>query len=90
MDWTIGLDTVLAQELVRVTDRTKNATSAGWLSPAAVIDLIARKVVGWARGATMTSDLALTALLAAIWFRRLGVKVRIQSDQSSRFNSEYG
>lgn len=79
---------VAAPDLVWVTDITYVATSEGWLYLAVVIDLFSRKVVGWATESTMTSDLVLTALLAAIWRRRPKGKVLIHSDQGSQFNSD--
>lgn len=79
---------VSAPDLVWVTDITYIATSEGWLYLAVVIDLFSRKVVGWATGSTMTTELVLTALLAAIWRRKPKDKVIIHSDQGSQFNSD--
>jgi putative transposase len=71
-----------------VTDITYIATSEGWLYLAVVIDLFSRKVVGWATGSTMMTDLMLKALLSAIWRRKPRGKVIIHSDQGSQFNSD--
>jgi putative transposase len=66
-----------------VTDITYIRTYQGWLFLAAVIDLHSRQVVGWATAATMTSDLVLQALLAAVWKRKPAPGVLVHSDQGS-------
>ena len=45
-------------------------TREGWLYLAVVIDLYARKVVGWAMGRRLTSTLVCDALRMALWRRR--------------------
>lgn len=55
---------------------------------ASVIDLYSRRVVGWATAATMTSDLALRVLLAAVWKRKPAPGVMVHSDQDSQFTSD--
>jgi putative transposase len=55
---------------------------------AAVMDLYSRQVVGWAMRPTMTSDLALQALLAAVWRRKPGPGVLVHSDQGSQYTSD--
>ncbi|MBT52024.1 MAG: IS3 family transposase, partial [Mameliella sp.] len=54
---------------------------------AVVIDLFSRRVVGWSMQSRMTTDLALQALLAAVWRRKPKQKVMIHSDQGSQFTS---
>jgi putative transposase len=54
---------------------------------AVVIDLFSRRVVGWSMQSDMTTDLALQALLAAVWWRKPKTKVMIHSDQGSQFTS---
>jgi putative transposase len=71
-----------------VTDITYIATSEGWLYLAVVIDLYSRRVVGWSMSSTMTTDLVMTAVLAALWRRRPTGTVIIHSDQGSQFNSD--
>lgn len=66
-----------------VTDITYIRTYEGWLYLAAVMDLYSRKIVGWATRATMTSDLVLQALLAAVWKRKPESGIVIHSDQGS-------
>ena len=45
-------------------------TREGWLYLAVVIDLFARRVVGWATGDRLHRDLALAALRKALTMRR--------------------
>lgn len=53
-----------------VCDITYIHTHSGWLYLAAVLDLYARKVVGWAMAPTMPADLVCTALQMALTLRR--------------------
>jgi putative transposase len=70
-----------------VTDITYIKTHEGWLYLSVVIDLFSRRVVGWSAQSHMTTDLALQALLAAVWRRKPKAKVMIHSDQGSQFTS---
>ncbi len=72
---------------VWVTDITCIKTHEGWLYLSVVIDLFSRRVVGWSAQSRMTTDLALQALLAAVWRRKPKTKVMIHSDQGSQFTS---
>jgi putative transposase len=76
-----------APDKVWVTDITYIKTHEGWLYLAVVIDLFSRRVVGWSAQPRMTTDLALQALLAAVWRRKPKSKVMIHSDQGSQFTS---
>jgi putative transposase len=85
-----GLDRqfqVAAPDTVWVTDITYIKTHEGWLYLSVVIDLFSRRVVGWSAQSRMTADLALQALLAAIWRRKPKHRVMIHSDQGSQFTS---
>lgn len=77
-----------APNKVWVTDITYIRTYEGWLFLAAVMDLYSRQIVGWATQPTMTRDLVLQALLAAVWKRKPGPGVMVHSDQGSQFTSE--
>lgn len=77
-----------APNKVWVTDITYIRTYEGWLYLAAVMDLYSRQIVGWATQSTMTCDLVLQALLAAMWKRKPGPGVLVHSDQGSQFTSE--
>ena len=76
-----------APNKVWVTDITYIRTYEGWLFLAAVMDLYSRQIVGWATAPTMTSDLVLQALVAAVWRRKPGPGVMVHSDQGSQFTS---
>ncbi len=87
--WALFTDTIegLSARLL-VTDITYIRTYEGWLYLAAVMDLYSRQIVGWATRSTMTSDLVLQALLAAVWKRKPGPGVMVHSDQGSQFTSD--
>lgn len=70
-----------------VTDITYIRTHEGWLYLSVVIDLFSRQVVGWSMSERMTRELALNALLAAVWRRKPEQEVLIHSDQGSQFTS---
>ena len=72
---------------VRVNDITYIKTHEGWLYLCVVIDLFSRRVVGWSAQSRMTKDLALQALLMAVWRRNPNEKVTVHSDQGSLFTS---
>lgn len=71
-----------------VTDITYIRTREGWLYLAVVLDLYSRAVVGWAMQATMTTELALKALMMAVGRRQPKSPVIIHSDQGSQFGSD--
>lgn len=71
-----------------VTDITYIRTYDGFLYLAVVLDLFSRQVVGWATRPTQHTDLALQALLAAVWRRKPGPGLLLHSDQGTQFTSE--
>ena len=73
---------------VWVTDITYIKTHGGWSYLAVVIDLFSWRIVGWSIQSRMTTDLALQALLNAVWRRKPKTKVMIHSDQGSQFTSK--
>ena len=77
-----------APDTVWVTDITYIKTHEGWSYLAVVIDLFSRRVVGWSMQSRMTTDLALRALLSAVWRRKPKTKVMIHSDQGSQYTSK--
>jgi len=79
---------VSTPDRVWVTDITYIRTHEGWLYLAVVIDLYARKVVGWSMGSRMHTSLVLDALLMAVWRRKPKSKTVIHSDQGSQFTSQ--
>src|SRR5438128_380806 len=58
-------------------------TREGWLYLAVVIDLFARRVVGWATGDRLHRDLALAALRNALTMRRPAAGLIHHSDRGS-------
>lgn len=69
-----------------VADMTYIPTWAGFLYLAVVIDVYSRKVVGWAFGQEMTSQLVISALNMAL-FTRKPESVIHHSDQGSQYTS---
>ena len=71
-----------------VTDITYIRTHEGWLYLSVVIDLFSRQGVGWSMGNRIDTQLALDALLMAVWRRRPSKTVLVHSDQGcqGRFN----
>ena len=55
-------------------------TAQGWLHLAVMLGLYSRRVIGWAAGARMTSNLPLRALNRAIGLRQPGAGVIHHSD----------
>lgn len=74
--------------LAYVTDITYIRTGAGWLYLAIVLDLYARKVVGWAMAPNMPATLVCDALSMAIQQRRPAPGLIVHSDRGSQYASE--
>jgi len=80
-----------APDEVWVTDVTCIWTGEGWLFLAALIDLFARRVVGWAASEANDTTLALDALNHALRERNPGPGLIHHSDRGSPYTSdEYG
>jgi len=73
---------------VWVTDITYVRTWQGWLYLAVVVDLYARKVVGWSMKPSLARGIVLDALLMAVWRRRPIRTVLVHSDQGSQYSSD--
>ena len=67
-----------------VADFTYVWTHEGWLFVAVVLDLYARRVVGWSMHATMTTQLVTAALTMAVWRRAPRATLLHHSDQGSQ------
>lgn len=76
------------QDQAWVTDITYIRTHEGWLYLAVVMDLFSRRIVGWSMQSRITKELALDALLMAVWRRKPKHKVLVHSDQGSQYTSE--
>jgi putative transposase len=72
--------TVVRANQVWVTDITYIRTWQGWLYLAVVINLFARNVVGWSMKPTLSRELALDALMMAVWRRKPDGEVIVHSD----------
>jgi len=70
-----------------VSDITYIATEEGWLYLAVVLDLYARRVVGWAMSERMTATLVCDALQMALWRRQSPAGVIVHSDRGSQYCS---
>jgi len=70
-----------------VTDITYIRTHEGWLYLAVVLDLFSRRVIGWSMQSRITKELALNALLMAVWRRAPKSLVTVHSDQGSQYTS---
>ncbi len=68
-----------------VSDITYLATDEGWLYLAVVLDLYARRVIGWAMSERMTSKLTCDALRMALWRRKRPQGVIVHSDRGSQY-----
>lgn len=66
-------------------DLTYIATGEGWLYVAVLVDLYSRRVVGWAMGARVTTELTHTALTMALQQRRGQDTLLHHSDRGSQY-----
>jgi putative transposase len=71
-----------------LTDITYIRTQEGWLYLAVVLDLYARRIVGWAMSRRMTSALTIRALQMAIGQRRPQLSLLHHSDQGSQYTAD--
>lgn len=78
---------VKAANAVWVTDVTCVWTGEGWLFLAVMLDLFARRVVGWAASASNDTELALAALGNALRDRNPGPGLVHHSDRGSPYAS---
>jgi putative transposase len=65
-----------------VTDITYIRTYERWLYLAVVLDLFSRQVVGWSMSSRIDRELAMNALLMAVWRRQPKNTVMVHSDQA--------
>jgi putative transposase len=78
---------VEAPNQVWVTDITYIRTHEGWLYLAVVLDLFSRQVIGWSMRSRIDGELAINALLMAVWRRHPISPVIVHSDQGSQYSS---
>ena len=77
-----------APDQIWVTDITYVPTRQGWLYLAVVLDLFARRVIGWAMSNRQDQELASSALMMAIERRRPPRGVIHHSDRGSLYTSK--
>ena len=77
--------TAAAPNQVWLADITYVPTEEGWLYLAVVLDLFARKVVGWAMSASMPQELTLAALRMAITNRQPDPGLMHHSDRGAQY-----
>jgi putative transposase len=70
-----------------VTDITYIRTHEGWLYLAVVLDLFSRQLIGWSMRSRIDSELAINALLMAVWRRSPKAPVIVHSDQGCQYSS---
>lgn len=68
-----------------LADLTYIRTDEGWLYLALVIDLFARKIVGWASSDSMPQELTIEALRVALGWRDPGAGLVHHSDRGSQY-----
>lgn len=71
-----------------VADITYIPTAEGWLYLAGVMDLYSRKLVGWAMGQRMTSELACHAFKMAVTRRKPQAGLLHHSDRGSQYAAQ--
>lgn len=79
---------VCRPDQVWVGDVTFIATRAGWLYLAIVLDLFARKIVGWSMSKKNNTQLVLNALDMALLRRRPKAEVLHHTDRGSTYGSD--
>lgn len=79
--------TVATPNKVWVGDMTAVRTKEGWLHLAIVLDLYARRVVGWSMDVTQAASLPITALKMAIAQRRPAAGLICHTDQGTVYGS---
>ena len=77
-----------APNRVWVADITYIPTEEGWLYLAAVLDLFARRVVGWSTGADLSRELPLRALEQALQRRHPAPGLIHHSDRGTQYASD--
>lgn len=76
-----------APDRVWVADITHIATTEGWLYLAGILDLYSRRVVGWAMGASLATELPAAALRMALRHRRPTAGLLHHSDRGVQYAS---
>jgi putative transposase len=80
--------TVTGPNVVWASDLSYVSTVEGWLYLCVILDLYSRKVIGWAMGRRMTSDLMIQAFIMACMRRKPPEGVIFHSDRGSQYCSD--
>lgn len=78
----------VAPDTAYVSDITYISTGTGWLYLAIVMDLYARRIIGWAMAPNMSATLVCDALSMAIQQRQPVSGLIVHSDRGSQYASE--
>lgn len=78
---------VTAPNMIWVGDITSMRTKEGWLHLAIVLDLFARRIVGWSMDATQTATLPMAAMNMALAQRKPAAGLIFHSDQGTVYAS---
>ena len=70
-----------------VADITQHKTAEGWLYISVVIDVFARRVIGWSMGERATAALVVEALNMAVWNRNPQSGLIHHSDHGTQYTS---
>jgi transposase InsO family protein len=70
-----------------VSDITYVATAEGWLYLCVIVDLYARRVVGWSMGASLATELVTAAFMMAVMQRRPPRGRMFHSDRGTQYAS---
>lgn len=83
----LGCSAATRPNQVWMTDMTYVRTTEGWLYVAGVLDAYSRRLVGWAFGENLTSELCVRALQMAVRHRRPLAGLVHHSDQGTQYAS---
>jgi putative transposase len=79
---------IIRTDQVWVSDITYVSTDEGWLYVAGILDAYSRRVVGWAMGDSLATDLPLDALKMALQQRRPSDGLLHHSDRGCQYASD--
>ena len=79
--------TAFGPDQLWVADITYVPTGEGWLYLATVLDAWSRRIVGWAMGEALRTELVVEALNMAVWNRRPAAGVVHHSDRGAQYTS---
>lgn len=77
-----------APDQIWLADITYIPTIEGWLYLAFILDMFSRRIVGWSTSTSLSRQLAIDALMMAIWRRRPPVGLIHHSDRGVQYASD--